>query len=191
MPNYRRRNTSRVVVKQLDFKVNREIRAETIRVIDDNNEMLGIMTLSEALKYAQDHEMDLVEINPKAEPPIAKVIPYSKFKYQQQKKMDKQKAPKVELKNMRVSVRTSVNDLNVKARKIAEFLEEGHKVRLDVTMRGREQQYPEIAFKQINQFLAVIEAIRSFGIEAPPKQVGSRFTCTIIPGSGKVVVVAA
>ncbi|GAB4149247.1 MAG: translation initiation factor IF-3 [Patescibacteria group bacterium] len=181
MPNYRRRNTRPVASAQPDFKVNREIKAPELRLIDQEGEMIGVMSLSEALAYAQEHEMDLIEINPKAVPPVAKVMPYSKFKYQMQKKTDKQKAPKTELKNIRVSVRTSRHDLEVKAKKIVEFLEDGHKVRLDVNMRGREQQYPEIAMKQIKLFLEVVGVLREYGVESEPKLMGSRFTCTITP----------
>jgi translation initiation factor IF-3 len=181
MPNYRRRNTKPIPQKTQEFKLNREIRSEQVRVIDENNEMVGVMSASEALHEATKRELDLVEINPKSLPPVVKIIAWSKFKYQQQKKTDKIKAPKTELKNIRVSVRTSIHDLEVRARKIAEFLDEGHKVRIDVNMRGREQQYPEIAFKQINQFLEVVGKIKEYGIESTAKQVGSRFTCTITP----------
>lgn len=181
MPNYRRRNTFQNRKPTFDFRMNEQIRADEIRMVDEEGGLIGVYTIEKALEIATERQMDLIEINPKALPPIVKLIPLSKFKYQLQKKTDKQKSPKSELKNIRVSVRTSIHDLEVRARKIKEFLEDGHKVHLDVNMRGREQQYPDIAAKQINLFLEVIAKIVPFNLESPAKQVGSRFTCSISP----------
>jgi len=181
MPNYRRRNTFQNRKPVFGFRINEQIRAEQVRIIGEEGELIGVYSMDDALDLATEKEMDLIEINPKAIPVIVKLIALSKFKYQQQKKQDKQKSPKSELKNIQVSVRTSIHDLEVKARKIKEFLDDGHKVRLDVNMRGREQQYPEIASKQIILFLDVITKYVAYNLESPAKQMGSRYTCNISP----------
>jgi len=181
MPNYRRRNTYQNRKPQFSVKMNEQITFETIRIIDEEGSLIGVYSIQDALDLATKREMDLIEINPKAEPPIVKLIPLSKYKYQMQKKQDKAKSPKSEQKNIRTSVRTSIHDLEVKARKIQEFLEDGHKVTIDITMRGREQQYPEIAYKQSNLFLEVIAKYINFNLESPPKQMGNRITCNISP----------
>ena len=116
--------------------------------------MIGILKTSEALKLAQEHQVDLVEISPQANPPVAKLLDFDKYRYQQEKAAQeaKKKIKKITLKEIRLSVRIGQHDLDFKAKQALEFLGEGHKVRVDVRMRGREQAHPELAFDLIKRF---------------------------------------
>ena len=132
--------------------------------------MVGIMTLAEAKALALEQEKDLVEINPKAEPPVIKLIEYSKFKYQQDKAEKNKVKGGDEEKVLRVSVRISPHDLLVQAKKADEFLKKGLKVRLQVQMRGREKSHPEVATEVMQQFIGMITEV--YSMDAQPKLVG-------------------
>lgn len=130
-----------------DAKVNHEIRARELRVIGPKGENLGVITLSEALKHANDAGLDLIEISPGATPPVAKIADYGKFQYEVNKKLKvaKQKSHNVEVKNLQVKVGTGEHDLALKAKKAGAWLAEGHKVRIDLFLTGR-SKYMEFNF---------------------------------------------
>jgi translation initiation factor IF-3 len=155
MTNYRRRKAKpKEIVKK--FNINERISAGEVRVIDEAGEMVGVMTMEQALTLADETEKDLVEINPKANPPVVKLIQYSKFKYQQDK-AEKSKPKSVDdNKTLRVSVRISVHDLAVQAKKADEFLKKGIKVKLQVQMRGREKSHPELSQEVMVKFLSLV-----------------------------------
>jgi len=180
MTNYRRKKSSnynKVPTKQ--FNINRSISSSQVRIIDDQGNMLGVFDTKEALKMAEEKELDLIEINPKALPPIVKLIEYTKFKYQQDK-AEKTKPKLVnEIKILRVSVRISVHDLLVQAKKADEFLSKDIKVKLQVQMRGREKQFPEVAQETMKKFLELVTFEYSF--ENEPKLLGDSDFCIIKP----------
>lgn len=159
-------------------RTNNQIRVPEVRVIDDKGEMIGIMKTSEALAMAQEREMDLVEVSPQARPPVVKFIDYDKFRYHQKKleQQQKKKLKKVDIKGIRLSLRISEHDLNFKAKKANDFLDEGHKVKIDLLMRGREQAHPEMGFEVVKKFLALIP---SYITETAPKKTGP-FISTVI-----------
>lgn len=118
-------------------------------MIGDDGRQLGVMTRSEALRLAQEADLDLVEISPEAKPPVAKIIDWGKFNYQRTKQLQKNKknAQNLDVKQMRFGLKISDHDLGVKLRKVQEFLDIGHKVKLAIVFRGREMAHRELGFK--------------------------------------------
>ena len=139
------------------------------------------MKIEEALSLARDREVDLVEISPQAKPPVVKLLDFDKYRYQQEKAAQeaKKKVKKVTLKGIRLSVRIGEHDLDFKAKKSSEFLAEGHKVKIDVVMRGREQAHPELAFELMKKFQTLITT--PFIKETGPSRMGGTITIIISP----------
>jgi translation initiation factor IF-3 len=117
------------------------------------------MSRSDALKLAEEAGVDLVEISPAADPPVAKIIDWGKYQYQKMKEQQKnRKSSKVaELKQMRLGLKIGANDLDIKLRKIRGFLSEGHKVRIQIFFRGREMAHQELGFEMINRIIGLLE----------------------------------
>lgn len=140
-------------------RINEAIRARELRVIGTNGEQLGIMTRAEALKVAEEAGVDLVEISPNADPPVAKVVDWGKFQYQKMKEQQKNRRSNKasELKQMRFGLKIGTNDLEIKLRKIREFLAEGHKVKILVFFRGREMAHKELGYVLIDRVMSLLE----------------------------------
>lgn len=128
-------------------RVNQFIRAEQIRVIGPEGENFDVLPLSEALKKASDLGMDLIEISANTNPPIAKIMDYGRFKYLESKKAKaaKAKAHNVETKSIQVKIGTGDHDLELKAKKISDWIKEGHRVKIDLFLKGR-SKYMDFAF---------------------------------------------
>ena len=122
-----------------EAKVNHQIRAQSLRVIGPKGENFGVISLSEALTKAQEAGMDLIEISPDANPPVAKISDYGKFIYEANKKLKaaKLKAHTVEVKSLQVKIGTGEHDLALKAKKASEWLSEGNKIKVDLFLPGR------------------------------------------------------
>jgi translation initiation factor IF-3 len=143
---------------QKTFKINQEIIAPELRVVDETGVNLGIMPREAALKLAEEKGLDLIEISASAKPPVAKIISFDKFRYQKEKEFKKQKASQKtsELKQVRISVRAAQNDLKIKAEKVEEFLNQGHKIEIVVQLRGREKANKDWARYKLGEFLKII-----------------------------------
>ncbi|MFW5888690.1 MAG: translation initiation factor IF-3 [Patescibacteria group bacterium] len=141
------------------FPSNRQIRAERVFLIDENEEKAGEMPISEALARAQEVGLDLVEVNPKADPPVAKILDLGRWKYEMEKKAHKQKQQqkKIETKGIRLSVRISKHDFDVRVVQAVKFLKKGHKLKVELTLKGREKQHPAKAKEVIDSFVAEVE----------------------------------
>ncbi len=126
-------------------RINHQIRAPQLRVIGPKGENFGVLSLSEALKRAEECGLDLIEISPSAVPPVAKVMDYGKFQYAENKKQKsaKGKVHTVEVKTIQVKVGTSDHDLALKAKKIGEWLGEGNRVKVDLYLVGRSKYMPQ------------------------------------------------
>lgn len=139
--------------------MNEQIRAKEVRCLGPAGENFGILPLHEALAKAQEFGLDLIEISPNANPPVCKVTDYGKFKYEQKKKDKevKSKAKVTETKEAQVKIGTSQNDMNIKASKVASWLREGHRVKIDLFLWGR-YKYMEFNFlkERLERFLAII-----------------------------------
>lgn len=161
--------------------MNQEIRVPEVRVISPDGEQLGIMPTSEAIKRALEQGLDLVEVSPKAEPPVVKLVNYDKYRYQQNKLLQAQRKhqKKIEVKGIRLSIRTGQHDLEFKAHTVDKFLTAGNKIKIDLMLRGRERANVEYAFEQVKKFLQLITAPHT--IEVPPKKLGNILTAFLAP----------
>lgn len=150
-----------------------------MRVIGPNGNQLGIMDLPEALKVAEDAGVDLVEISPNADPPVVKVVDWGKFQYQKMKEQHRsqKKAKTVELKQMRMSLKIGSNDLEIKLRKIREFLKEGHKVKIFILFRGREMAHQELGYEMISKIIGLLE--NDAVLEQNPQMAGRNLSIVI------------
>lgn len=162
-------------------RINNQIKAEKIRLVNDEGEQLGIIATKEAHQVAKDHGLDLVEISPNAQPPVVKLISYDKFKYQQKKmeQQQKKKVKKVEVKTVRLSAKIAIGDIKTKAKKADHFLEEGDWVKLELRMRGREQAFVDVAKQQMENFKDALTV--PYRIEVPPKRAGNALSTTLAP----------
>ena len=142
-------------------KVNQHIRALEVRVIGPEGENFGVLPTTEALAKARELELDLIEISPLAKPPVAKIMEYGKFQYEQEKKRReiKAKSHTTETKSVQVKIGTGENDLNLKAKRAAQWLSEGHRVKVDLFLWGR-YKYMEFGFlkERLERFLKMIPA---------------------------------
>ncbi len=127
------------------LRINTEIRAQELRVIGANGENLGVISLADALTAAKAAEQDLIEISPSATPPVAKIMDYGKFEYERSKKekIAKAKVKVSETKEVQIKVGTGDNDMMLKAKKAAEWLAEGHRVRAELFLKGRYKSMDE------------------------------------------------
>jgi len=134
------------------IRINNRIRVPEVRVVDEDGGMLGILSTQEALKRAQERGLDLVEVNPKADPPVCKILDFGKYKYDEKKKAKeaKRKQTTVEIKEIKLRPKTDDHDLAFKARAARRFIEAGHKVKFTVRFRGREITHPEKAQEQLD-----------------------------------------
>lgn len=154
-----------------------------MRVIDQDGNNLGEISKSEAMSKAQGAGLDLIEIAPLAKPPVAKILDFKKFLYEENKKEQaaKKNAREVELKEIWLSPRIAEHDLNVRLRRAEEFLEDGDKIMFRVKFRGREMAHTELGFQLLNKiFESMGEKIT---VEREPKMEGR--SITVIIGKGK------
>lgn len=142
-------------------RINRFIKVPQIRVLDNEGNNLGIMDTYKALKQAQDAGLDLVEINPKAQPPVCKIMDYGKFKYEEKKKAQaaKKNQQTQELKELTFRPNTDENDLTHKVAQAKEFLAEGDKVKFTVRFRGREIVHADIGKDKLNWILQELSGL--------------------------------
>jgi translation initiation factor IF-3 len=140
-------------------RMNEGIRSPEVRVIGPEGENFGVLPTREAITKAQEMGLDLIEVSPLAQPPVCRITDYGKFKYEQKKKDKevKSKARVTETKEAQVKIGTSTNDMNIKANKIAAWLKEGHRVKIDLFLWGR-YKYMEFPFlkERLERFLAII-----------------------------------
>ncbi|HYW96590.1 MAG TPA: translation initiation factor IF-3 [Bacteroidales bacterium] len=167
--------------EQHPHRINREIRVDAVRLVGDNIEDPGIFTVPEALKLADSMELDLVEISPKADPPVCKIVDYQKFLYQQKKKQKEMKANavKVVVKEIRFGPNTDEHDYNFKLKHAQKFLEEGAKLKAFVFFKGRTILYKE---KGEILLLRLAQDLEEHGkVEQMPRLEGKRMTMFIAP----------
>jgi translation initiation factor IF-3 len=164
------------------FRINRAITAPEVRVLDEKEEYVGVMSIAEALALADEKEMDLVEINPKAEPPVVRIAEFGQFKYQQEKDARKQKANshESELKGIRLSVRISEHDLAVRQKQAEKFLNRGDKARIELRLRGRERAHTDIAKDVVKNFVTRINENFPVKFEQNIEFQGGKITATIV-----------
>jgi translation initiation factor IF-3 len=151
---------------------NGKIRAREVRVIDENKQPLGVMSLSEALRLAQQRELDLVEIAPNAAPPVCRIVNYGKFRYEQDKNERHSQKAGDKLKEIQLSAVIDAHDFQVKVNHAIEFLSSDIKVRAKLRFKGRQKAHKEFGFDVMNRF---VKAVAAYGTpDTPPKMLGDR-----------------
>ncbi|MDW8245908.1 MAG: translation initiation factor IF-3 [Sandaracinaceae bacterium] len=162
-------------------RVNNKIRAPEVRVIGTNGEMLGVMPVREALRLAREAELDLVEVNPKALPPVCKIMDFGKYKYEEKKRESeaRKRQIQIEVKEIKLRPKTDNHDLEVKTRHVRRFIEEGNKVKVTCRFRGREIMHPETAEAQLNLFIERTKDIAL--VEQAPKMEAKSMTMLLAP----------
>jgi translation initiation factor IF-3 len=163
------------------IRVNHRIRVPEVRVIGSDGEMLGVLQTHEALRQAQAEGLDLVEVNPKADPPVCKILDFGKYKYEEKKKAGeaKRKQTVVDIKEIKLRPKTDDHDLDFKVRAARRFLEAGHKVKFTVRFRGREITHPEKAQEQLTYITQQTEDLSN--IETRPMMEARAMTVVIAP----------
>lgn len=169
---------------QKKFYINRQIRAEEVFLIDENGTQVGKIPLVEAMQRSTDLRLDLVEVNPRAVPPVCKIMDYGQFKYEQEKKAHKQKVlqKKVDTKGVRLSVRISKHDLEMRLDRAVKFLMKGDKLKIDLILKGREKAHPQKAVEIMRAFATTLEANEELNIirEQDLTKQGGRFIMILV-----------
>jgi translation initiation factor IF-3 len=167
------------------LKVNREIRAPKVRVINQAGEQIGILPIHEALARAEEAGMDLVEIVPGSNPPVCKIINFGKFRYDQTKreKESKKAQHQVKVKEIKLKPNIDEHDLETKIRHARDFITKGNKVKVTCTFRGREMMHPEFGERVVNKLCDTLEDVAM--PEMPPKMFGRMLTVVLAPGGKK------
>lgn len=157
--NKQTRKIRRITISTNSVRINEAIRARELRVIGQDGEQLGIMSRTDALSRAEEAGLDLVEISPNADPPVAKIVDWGKYQYQKMKEQQKNRksSKQHELKQMRFGLKIGSGDLEIKLRKIRTFLEAGHKVRIQIFYRGREMAHKELGYDLVNKIVNLLE----------------------------------
>ncbi len=162
-----------------DLFINEQIRDREVRVIGADGQQLGIMSSKDALKLAEEAELDLVKIAPTAKPPVCRIVDYGKFKYEQvrREKDAKKKQKTIEIKEIRLSPNIDKNDLNTKATAARKFLTKGNRVKVTLRFRGREMAHMSESKHILDDFAALLEDIAV--VEKAPKVEGRTMTITL------------
>jgi translation initiation factor IF-3 len=174
------------VETQRKHKINDEIGAPELRVVDATGAPLGVLPRKEALRIASERELDLVEIAPQANPPVCKIIDYGKFIYEQQKREKQQKKTQTQtsLKEVRFKAGTDTHDFDFKTRHAREFLVEGHKVKATVMFKGREILHKELGEVLLQRFIDALADVSK--VDQPMKMEGRFLGVLLAPESKKV-----
>ena len=163
------------------YRINEEITSESVRVIGAEGEALGVLKTSIAMERAQTEGFDLVEVSPKAEPPVCRFIDYGAFKYQKEKEARKAKAQskEVEVKGIRLTVRIGPHDFDVRKEQAFKFLERGDKLKLEMVLRGREKAHSALGREVMTRFVEVLKVKYPVRVEQPFSSQGGRLTMIV------------
>jgi translation initiation factor IF-3 len=162
-------------------RVNDRIRAKEVRVVGPDGKQIGVMPLKEALRTAEEMDLDLVEVAPQADPPVCKIMDYGKYRYEQsiKEREARKKQAVVSFKEMKMRPKIDVHDYEVKKRHIERFLRSGHKVKVTVMFRGREMSHTELG---LNLLRKLAEEVAELGtVESEPKLEGRNMQMVLAP----------
>jgi len=170
-----------IAQEQRAHRLNGEITVPEVRLIGINSEQLGVVRTPDALRMAEEADVDLVEIAPTAVPPVCRLMDYGKFRYEEQKKAHeaKQKQKQIQIKEIKFRPATDENDYLTKVRKLTEFLEEGDKAKVTMRFRGREMAHQELGLKVLERVKADLEPISQ--VEAMPRLEGRQMVMVLSP----------
>ena len=162
--------------------MNEKIRSKEVRLIDSTGENRGVVPTSQALQMAHDEDLDLIIISPNQGPPVAKILDYGKYRYENKKKIKeaKKKQHNVEIKEVKVRYKIDVHDYQVRVKNIQKFIAQGNKVKVVVMLRGREMQHSALAFELLERFVKDLEG-SPVQIEKKPQFEGSNVVLFLAP----------
>lgn len=160
-------------------RINNQIKAREVRVVDEKGENLGVLPLEKALAIAFEKNLDLIEVAPEVSPPVTRILSFDKYRYQQKKEERKKKRQQKskEMKRVRITPRAAKNDLEIKAKRASGFLESGHRVEVNIFLRGREKANKDFAKKKLIEFLEMIEVPHETAAE--PRYAGRGFVVQV------------
>lgn len=163
------------------YNKNEYIKAPEVRLLGSEGENLGVVPTKEALQTAKEQELDLIEINPKADPPVAQIVDFGSFKYQKEKEAKKQKVRShvSDMKGIRLSIRISDHDMDVRRKQAEKFLDRGDKVKAEIILRGRERGKANLAYGVINKFIKLIEETMPLRHEQEATRQGGKITAIV------------
>lgn len=166
-------------------QINDEIRDKELRVISATGEQLGIMSAKEALKIAEDNDLDLVKIAPQAKPPVCKIMDYSKYRYEQAKreKENRKNQKQIEMKEIRLSVTIDIGDFNTKVNQAKKFLASGHKLKVSIRLKGRMMVHSDLGVDNMNRFAEALA--EEANVDKAPKLEGRQILMFLSPKQGK------
>ena len=166
-------------------QINEEIKDKELRVISADGEQLGIMSAKEALKIAEDNDLDLVKIAPQAKPPVCKIMDYSKFRYEQAKreKENRNNQKQIETKEIRLSVTIDVGDFNTKVNQAKKFLNNGHKLKVSIRLKGRMMAHSELGVDNMKRFAEAVS--EEANVDKAPKLEGRQILMFLSPKQAK------
>lgn len=167
------------------MQINEDIRDREVRVVTDGGEQLGIMSAKEALRKAEERNLDLVKISPNAKPPVCKIMDYGKYRFEQSKreKENRKNQRVIEIKEIRLSLNIDTHDFETKVNHAHKFLKAGNKVKVSIRFRGREMAHPENGLVTMSKFA---EAVSEYGtVEKPAKLEGRSMLMFIAAKSSK------
>ena len=168
------------VIKKDDIRLNEDIRAKEVRLIDPDGKQVGIVQIAKALEIAETHDLDLVEIAPNASPPVCRVMNYGKFKYQQSKKEkeSKKKQHVIHIKEIRLRPTIDEHDIDFKMRQARKFIESGNHLRIRILFRGRQITHPELGHAILQRVQQELEDIAK--MEANPIREGRSIVANFV-----------
>lgn len=174
-------------IASVTHEINEEILDKEIRVISDEGEQLGIMSAEEALKIAEERELDLVKISPAAKPPVCKIMDYGKFRFEQSKKEKEAKKNQhvMEVKEIRMSPGIGENDLNTKLKSTLKFLADGDRVKVSIRFRGREMAHTQIGETILRDFAE--KCSEAANLDKEPKLEGRNMSMFLSPKSAAAI----
>lgn len=163
------------------YRANEAIRNPEVRVIDEEGKPLGVLETLTAIATARERGYDLVEVSPKAVPPVCRFLDYGQFKYQKEKEMriQKARAKKVDVKGIRLSVKMGQHDIDIRREQSEGFLADGDKLKIEIMLRGREKEHGDLAYKRIAEFLKEIEKIYPLTVEQPTTRSGGNVSTIV------------
>lgn len=166
-------------------QINEEIKDKELRVISADGEQLGIMSAKEALKIAEDNDLDLVKIAPQAKPPVCKIMDYSKFRYEQAKreKENRKNQKQIETKEIRLSVTIDVGDFNTKVNQAKKFLNNGHKLKVSIRLKGRMMAHSDLGVDNMKRFAEAVS--EEANVDKAPKLEGRQILMFLSPKQAK------
>ena len=169
------------IATERKHRINGEIRIPEVRLIGIEGEQLGVVKVTDALDMAEEHDVDLVEIAPQAEPPVCRLMDYGKFRYQEQKRQQEARSKQkiIQIKEVKFRPGTDDGDFNVKLRNVRRFIEDGDKVKVSLRFRGREMAHQELGMRVLERVRDEVEEICQ--VEAMPKLEGRQMIMVLAP----------